>query len=125
MPTHRYDHFLLQNTLSKEPNFRWCLRPTCTNGQLYNLPPRDHKIECEECHFEMCFTDQAPWHEGFSCSEWHSQREHGDPNHKQTEDWLSENSKACPGCSRRISKDGGCFHMTCKLSLSPTPLVLV
>lgn len=110
----RYERFLLQNTLSKEPNFRWCLRPTCTSGQLYNLPPRDNKIECEECHFEMCFADQSPWHEGYSCSEWQSQREHGDPQHKQTEDWLNENSKPCPGCSRRLWKDGGCFHMTCK-----------
>ena len=110
----RYEKFLLQNTVSKEPNFRWCLRPGCPSGQLYLRPPRDKKIQCEECQFEMCFADQVPWHAGFSCNEWQSQKDHGDPQFRETQDWLNKNTKACPGCSRSIAKAGGCFHMTCK-----------
>jgi ariadne-1 len=28
--------------------------------------------------------------------------------------WLCENTKPCPRCNRRIEKNGGCNHMTCR-----------
>jgi hypothetical protein len=65
----------------------------------------------------MCFTHQIPWHEGMSCNQYDSQREHGDPDYQQTQGWLTTNSKNCPGanCGVSIEKGTGCFHMTCEL----------
>lgn len=105
--------------LSAEPGFRWCLRPGCPNGQLYDdTEYLDPHIVCGECAFESCFTHQVPWHEGLSCDQYESQREHGDPDYAQTQDWIREHSKPCPGCGANVQKDDGCFHMTCEYSLS-------
>jgi hypothetical protein len=64
----------------------------------------------------MCYSHQIPWHEDLTCAEWDSLREHGDPGFKQTQDWLSSNTKACPGsnCGINITKGEACFHMTCE-----------
>lgn len=115
----RYEKFMLQTFLSKDPNFRWCLSPLCETGQLYQQPPRNSKTSCEECNFEMCFKHQMPWHEGLTCDEYDNQRDHGDPNYGETQEWIRTNTKPCPGCQVGIQKGEACFHMTCK-SLSPT-----
>lgn len=118
----RYDHYLLLNHLSSEPNFRWCLRDTCDSGQLYEATEHlEPHVYCDECAFEMCFTHQIPWHEGLSCEQYDSQREHGDPDYQQTQGWLRSNAKNCPGpnCGVSIEKDAGCFHMTCEDRLLP------
>lgn len=67
----------------------------------------------------MCFTHQIPWHDGLSCDQYDSQREHGDPDYQQTQDWMQSNSKNCPGCRVNIEKGNACFHMTCKLIAHP------
>ncbi|KAH8657140.1 hypothetical protein BGZ60DRAFT_545625 [Tricladium varicosporioides] len=111
----KYEKFLLQNFLSKEENFRWCLRPTCTSGQIYQKIPHNPKISCEVCQFEMCFKHQVPWHEEQTCIEYESQRDHGDPNFTKTQAWIRTNTKECPNptCEVNIQKGEKCFHMTC------------
>jgi len=102
--------------LSADPNFRWCLREGCENGQLYEEEMIDPQITCEACSFQMCFKHQTPWHQDLTCDQFDSQRQHGDPNHGETATWLTNNTKRCPGtnCGVNTEKDGGCFHMTCK-----------
>jgi len=101
--------------LSAEANFRWCLREGCPSGQLYEQTEYlDPHIVCEECAFEMCFTHQRPWHTDLTCAQFDSQREHGDPDFHDTQEWLREHTKPCPGCRVDVEKDAGCFHMTCR-----------
>ncbi|KUJ10938.1 uncharacterized protein LY89DRAFT_626540 [Mollisia scopiformis] len=111
----KYEKFLIQSYLSKEENFRWCLNPICTNGQLYDHSPFDPQITCEECDFEMCYQHSMPWHEGLTCAEYDSQRDHGDPSYAQTREWIRTNTKPCPNgdCRTDIQKGEACFHMTC------------
>ncbi|KAF8853175.1 hypothetical protein BDZ45DRAFT_729656 [Acephala macrosclerotiorum] len=111
----RYEKFMLQIFLSHEPNFRWCLSPSCSNGQLYDGDDntRDPKISCEECKFQMCFTHEMPWHEGQTCAEYESMRDHGDPAYDETREWIRTNTKPCPECGVGIQKGEACFHMTC------------
>jgi IBR domain, a half RING-finger domain len=103
--------------LAKEPNFRWCLRPSCGNGQLYEISPRNPRISCEECNFRMCFQHQVPWHERMTCDEYESRKKYGDPEYQKTQEWITGNAKLCPNpdCRTPIQKNNGCFHMTCKL----------
>jgi hypothetical protein len=109
----RYDGYLLLKSMSKNPNFRWCIRVSCDNGELYE--DGDEYIRCGACDFEMCYRHQLPWHNGFTCDEYDSQRDFGDPAFSHTQDWLSQNTKPCPGpyCHINITKGEGCFHMTC------------
>lgn len=111
----RYDRYLNLNALSQYPNFRWCLRPGCSSGQLYDEDgPLDPQVRCEECTFEMCFNHSMPWHEGQTCEQFDSMRQHGDPEFQQTQDWIAQNTKRCPNCRENIQKGEACFHMTCK-----------
>jgi hypothetical protein len=55
----RYDRYLLLKSMSKNPNFRWCIRVSCDNGGLYE--DGDECIRCGACDFEMCYRHQ------FSC----------------------------------------------------------
>ena len=59
--------------MSKNPNnFRWCIQGSCDNGELYE--DGDESIRCGACNFEMCYRHQLPWHDGFTCDEYDSQR---------------------------------------------------
>ena len=106
--------------LAKEPNFGWCLGPSCGSSQLYEIKPRNPRISCEECSFEICSQHQVPLHERESCDECESRKEHGDPEHQKTQEWITANTKLCPNpdCGEPIQKVEGCLHMTRKL-LSP------
>ena len=63
----------------------------------------------------MCFTHEMPWHDGLTCDEYESQRDHGDPSFAETREWIRTNTKDCPGCQVGIQKGEACFHMTCKV----------
>ncbi|KAF2664629.1 hypothetical protein BT63DRAFT_94218 [Microthyrium microscopicum] len=112
----KFDRYQLLNLLATEENFRWCLREGCQNGQLYEEDLATQQIVCDSCQFQMCFQHQMPWHEGQNCSQFDNQREHGDPDHGETQNWIAANTKRCPGenCNVNTEKDGGCFHMTCR-----------
>ncbi|KAM0438525.1 hypothetical protein ACHAPT_001274 [Fusarium lateritium] len=108
-----YDRYLHLNAISKLENFRWCLRQGCPNGQLYDDGEEmDPHIHCQECAFEMCYKHMIPWHEGLSCEQFESARDHGDPQYQQTQEWIANNTKPCPNCRENIQKGEACFHMT-------------
>ena len=98
----------MQKFLQKDPNYRECLRASCSNGQLYQVKPLNPKISCEECGFDMCFNHHVPWHARKTCDEYDSRNDEA-----ETVELSKVNIRKCPGCSKYIQKDGGCFHMTC------------
>lgn len=112
-----YDQYLNVNALSQFPNFRWCLRPGCENGQLYdledgNVPWGGPLVRCEECAFNMCYTHSVPWHKGQTCKQYSSDQ--GDPSSQLSREWITGNTKKCPKCKVDIEKGNNCFHMTCE-----------
>ncbi|KAF7557775.1 hypothetical protein G7Z17_g505 [Cylindrodendrum hubeiense] len=126
----KYDRYLNLNTLSRYPNFRWCLGPGCSSGQIYDDGDDeefvDTRVHCQDCAFEMCLHHSMPWHEGQTCEQFDSMRQHGDPDFQQTQDWIRQNTKPCPNCRENIEKGEACFHMTCRglnLFTPPPPAV--
>lgn len=119
----RYDRLKLLKALSTEPDFRWCLREGCGNGQIHQildqlgdgpLDRRRNHIQCDKCRFDMCFKHQIPWHRGLSCAEYDRMKAGmaGNNNDEATQEWLLANTKMCR-CGAYVEKQGGCFHMTC------------
>ncbi|KAK4459270.1 hypothetical protein QBC42DRAFT_312148 [Cladorrhinum samala] len=126
-----YDRHRLRLHLSGEPSFRWCLNPSCSSGQIYDVfgpswgllqSPQfpvitgrratfRNKIECGECGFQMCFDHQTRWHEGMSCDEFDRVRD-GGRKELETMEWIRRNTKTCT-CGAVVQKRGGCWHMTC------------
>jgi hypothetical protein len=115
-----YDEYGLNRILEKRPSFRKCLRPGCSNGQMYQIlgggeSSTSNRVECGACGFAMCFKHQCPWHENSLCDEYDlSSRRRQSVQLMQL--WLAKSTKACPGprCGVRIEKNQGCFHMTCR-----------
>ncbi|KAF4450168.1 putative E3 ubiquitin-protein ligase ARI7 [Fusarium austroafricanum] len=110
----KYDEYLKLDALSKLPSFRWCLAEKCSYGQIHDLIESNH-VSCEECGYEMCFEHQVKWHDNFTCEEFDSMQENGDPRFQETRDWVDANTKQCPSCRINTQKGPGCFHMTCTL----------
>ncbi|KAF2658677.1 hypothetical protein K491DRAFT_652629 [Lophiostoma macrostomum CBS 122681] len=114
-----YEDRLNRHTITSDPSFRHCLRPSCGSGSIYtHIDAEEPLIRCEECRFRMCFACQTPWHADQTCAEAQRARnfrEHGDPEYAGTTALIDGTTKKCPGdgCGVRIVKGNGCFHMTC------------
>jgi len=116
----KYDKLRLLGHLATLPDFRWCLRQGCNNGQVYdftalrNALGTHYRVYCDACGFSMCFRHQVPWHAGQTCLEYEEAK--GDPDFSATREWLRNNTKSCPGmCGASVEKNEGCFHMTCQV----------
>lgn len=132
---YRYLDSELRATLSSDPNFYWCMSGSCSYGQLHF----DGDIfTCQACGHKACMTCKAPWHGGETCYDYQArvQEEHDGPQRfgmlgigedirgenekkslrerQQTEETeaaetLSRVSKLCPGCVRKVQKNGYVF----------------
>lgn len=84
----------------------WLRHNSDTNIACPNCP---HKInlkdlyQCRACQTQLCqhcLTVLGPNHECPSSV-------------TQSIEWVNQNTRGCPNCGMRISKDGGCDHMHC------------
>ena len=109
----QYDRLLLLRTLEAMPEFLWCARPGCGNGQLH--PDRDRQpiFSCQSCGTRTCFTHRCVWHAGRTCAQY-------DSDAKASEEVALLQAldggqiKRCPKCHHGIEKTDGCDHMTCQ-----------
>ena len=69
-------------------------------------------MTCRGCGQKSCYTHDIPWHKGLTCSEYDATKQGND---ERTQGLLEKETKQCPKCGVRITKDGGCDHMTCKV----------
>ncbi|PVF96668.1 hypothetical protein CPB86DRAFT_816178 [Serendipita vermifera] len=113
----RYDKLLLQALLRTEvPSYILCLSPTCGAGQEHIGGDVNSIVICYACGSKQCFKHKAAWHEGLTCEQWDEKLKNDMINDHLTNKLLKYTTKICPGkrCGRRISKYGGCDHMTCQ-----------
>jgi len=80
----------------------------------------DRKMRCGACHVEFCGLCRRPWstlvsrktHSGRSCARYEARLQLENANDYFTTA-LAIGARACPRCSIRVQRNGGCNHMTC------------
>lgn len=118
--------------LNLDPDFRYCLSPACTTGQIHPNGTDEPIFSCYQCGYQHCVVCEIPWHAGETCAQRQSRLkteqaeaiERADPSGIKRRRLAQEEaasarmvqtvSKCCPQCTTRIEKDGGCDHMTCR-----------
>ncbi|KAF8603504.1 hypothetical protein BDV93DRAFT_523280 [Ceratobasidium sp. AG-I] len=103
--------------LQNEPNFVWCKSAACNWGQVHEGGAGTPIVICQACQSRACFTHDVPWHAGLTCDQYDAERARQVEEVQANEGYLRENTKACPNeaCRRKIEKNEGCDHMTCRL----------
>ena len=81
-----------------------------------NASPSQKHLPCCRCScgFSFCYTCGSEYHSPVSCSivrQWQLKC----ANEADNLNWILENAKPCPSCSRPIEKNHGCMHMTCSV----------
>jgi hypothetical protein len=98
-------------TLKKNPEFRWCSKPDCGNGQLVQGGIKENSyFQCVSCATKTCMIHRTQFHEGVTCTEF---------DQKATDEirslaTIAATCKPCPACGEAVEKSKGCDHMTCK-----------
>ena len=119
------------------PGWRWCLSPSCRAGQVHvkkvkeapkqkrkrrggvSQMPEPESIEepdifiCHECGAKACVICDRPWHDGESCADYQARvKDRLDEEDKSIKE-MQKVTKHCPGCFKKIQKNGGCPSMHC------------
>ncbi|KAF2755675.1 hypothetical protein EJ05DRAFT_540349 [Pseudovirgaria hyperparasitica] len=119
---HRFDALATRSFLSSDPDFHFCLSPTCTSGQIHPSPSSNPIMTCVSCTVSWCLTHKMSWHVGETCAAY-DKRLSSEAKAKQrakedaeSESTIKETAKQCPGkgCGYWIEKNHGCDHMTCR-----------
>ncbi|KAL7717935.1 RBR-type E3 ubiquitin transferase [Entamoeba marina] len=110
----KYERFLVNDYLKKEPNCRYC--PRCGTAVLGD--PNVPQIHCpnENCmkdDYQFCFNCKETWHSGLTCAQYQEWKRMNCEADKRFLSWAQKNTRKCPKCSATIEKNRGCNHMTC------------
>ncbi|MDP2438546.1 MAG: IBR domain-containing protein [archaeon] len=115
----RYQQFRFLASVRSNPHARWCSRPGCETAMITDASSPDFpKITCTACAFAFCAHCRLPFHGRQSCRSAEKARQRSltqaqrDAERESTAE-ISRNSKPCPSCGTRVSRDGGCAHMHC------------
>ena len=136
----RWEHNAFKKYTLQHPCFRYCSKPGCGNGEIYEQGAQYPKIRCTKCRTAGCFNHFGvgkscqPWHEGKSCQEYDDWLA-SQPPEAQAEHFMKVNTKPCPKCYSPIIKNctmalpcfgrdsckvgspclqtNGCDHITC------------
>ncbi|CAG8519249.1 11735_t:CDS:2 [Ambispora gerdemannii] len=111
----RFDTFSLREALRQMLEFRWCKSAGCGSGQIHFEGDEAPIMTCEACQKKSCYTHDIPWHEEMTCSEYDEMMKYAEAE-TATQEYLKRETKPCPKCGVHITKDGGCNHMSCKVS---------
>ncbi|OCL04376.1 hypothetical protein AOQ84DRAFT_346315 [Glonium stellatum] len=116
----RYETLMTRAALSADPNFRWCLNPSCDSGQIHKIRRNGPKFRCDECKKRFCMFHERPWHEGETCQQFDRRAvvERQKAEEAASAAVIGRTTKKCPGkpgqpCGWNIEKAAGCDHMTC------------
>ncbi|KUJ19580.1 uncharacterized protein LY89DRAFT_683399 [Mollisia scopiformis] len=110
-----YETLQIRSTLSQIPDFRWCLNPTCRNGQIHAQNSLNPILTCNSCGYKACTIHNIKWHKDETCEQYDyriSGRK-ARSEERATEEMIKQTTKRCPRCKTNIEKVEGCDHMTC------------
>jgi len=128
----RYRSLVRKKTLENRTDVVWCPRVACSLRQTpaFLIDAKSPLLAvCSECGHAFCSECKHAWHGIAHCFNLIDKFKKADEQERealmkkygakvfadlQSQEWVVENSKACPRCRTRIEKNGGCNHMTCK-----------
>jgi len=108
-----YQQLLLEDTLKKDPECRWCPRPGCNTAMIGSSQHAMMKCPREECKFAFCFNCKEAWHSDVTCEQYQKWKEENGEADQRYRAWAKLNTKPCPKCKAAIQKNAGCNHMKC------------
>lgn len=97
-------------TMSADLNFRWCIASGCTSGQIHS---EGDIFRCVSCGHKACVNCNVAWHAGETCEAFQSRLRMQPNEEEESAKALKKYSKICPGCNRKVQKNGGCDHIHC------------
>lgn len=107
-----YLHFIMKQMVQFNRSYVVCIRPDCPNILTPLSLGLCHVATCK-CGFRMCWKCKQAAHAPLDCNlvkKWYDITKEDYLENK----WIAENTKQCPNCHKRIEKNGGCNHMTCR-----------
>jgi len=100
---HSYLDAEFKATMSANPDFRWCISPTCESGQIHS---EGDIFRCVECDTKACAHCNVAWHGGETCIAYQARLRTQPLEEQRSAQELQKVSKLCPNCSRRTLKNG-------------------
>ncbi|EMC94020.1 hypothetical protein BAUCODRAFT_36491 [Baudoinia panamericana UAMH 10762] len=79
-------------------------------------PPNGQNTDictCHVCGTRACVSCDRPWHEGETCVAYQERVKGRFEEEDQSFRVIQKVSRPCPGCGRRVQKNGGCRFMHC------------
>lgn len=111
----RFADRLAAEHINQERNIRQCPSANCRYAFI-NENGVANTMRCPGCNEVYCSNCLQPHPTTTTCAAAAEIRTLNNPDVAARTDaaWLAENTRDCPRCNRRILKDGGCLHMTCR-----------
>lgn len=98
---------LLNKSLEKDEEFRWCAASNCGNG-LLNEDSFTNFITCNKCGTNTCIKHRIVWHEGMTCDEYDDLLEKKEKESVVEEDEAKSaavlKQMKCPSCTVPLEK---------------------
>lgn len=113
-----YEHLQLKHFIESNQTLQCCPGADCdrvatfSSGAFFLGNELNASITCEACETEFCVSCVGEPHPSLTCKllkAWMVKIK--DP--AESENWILQNTKACPNCKVNIEKNQGCNHMTC------------
>ena len=108
-----YWKWLCKSFTDENKNIQWCSNLKCGIAcERLNETQMLYNVQCNFCETITCFSCGMVNHMPCDCEtaeKWDTKNNAESDNME----WLTANTKQCPGCQKHIEKNQGCNHMTC------------
>eukprot|EP01060_Flectonema_neradi_P001295 TRINITY_DN1075_c2_g1_i2.p1 TRINITY_DN1075_c2_g1~~TRINITY_DN1075_c2_g1_i2.p1 ORF type:complete len:500 (+),score=58.52 TRINITY_DN1075_c2_g1_i2:35-1534(+) len=113
----QYQSYEFRSIVEKNPSMRWCPKGGCENA-IFMTSGCDDAVDSQmtvtcDCGNRFCFNCLEEGHSPATC-EMLKMWLRKEKDESETANWITANTKPCPGCKANIEKNAGCNHITCK-----------
>jgi len=112
----KYRQYLSSKFVDQSSDMRWCISPGCKNAISQSSIEGNLKIGLCPCGMAFCWNSDCASlaHCPASCEEYRRWQEKCGSSDFLSSKWILENTKKCIKCKAPVSKQDGCFQMTCR-----------